>query len=52
MPATELDAGGVVVNTSTALPLQRAQSREGDRIKAVINGNCICLLLSQATVTW
>lgn len=52
MPDTELGAGGVVVNITTTLPLQRAQSREGDRIKAVINGNCMCLLLSQATVTW
>lgn len=51
MPDTELGFGGVIVNTGTDLPIQRAQSREGDRIKAVINVNCMYLLLSQVAVT-
>lgn len=51
MSDTELGAGGIIVNIGTALPLQRAQSSEGDRIKAIINVNCMRLLLSPATVT-
>lgn len=31
-PGTELGAGDIIVNTGTALPLWRAQHREGDKV--------------------